>query len=246
MSLCRSLIVLWSFSLFTFGCAKNDAPSAEEFKQVLGERLQELKPAGFTVRTVRFEEVRLGEATRGNFPFEVTATVHDYGPGYPANRTYGQTCVGKMDKWKFDMRRDEFGRWFVQGRMTVSDRVCKDNPSEGVSALPLPKVAGEPGSKAVKKDRKPRAKASKGSSTLSLGEYACYGYGNQLMAGMGFRLAQDGTYKDVDGGRGGTYVTSAADSTISFRGGFLDGQVGRNIKNSTFDLSATVNCEPWK
>jgi hypothetical protein len=128
MSLCRSLIVLWSFSLFTFGCAKNDAPSAEEFKQVLGERLQELKPAGFTVRTVRFEEVRLGEATRGNFPFEVTATVHDYGPGYPANRYYGQTCVGKMDKWKFDMRRDEFGRWFVQGRMTVSDRVCKDKP----------------------------------------------------------------------------------------------------------------------
>jgi len=66
------------------------------------------------------------------------------------------------------------------------------------------------------------------------------------MAGMGFHLKPGGTYHDVDGGRGGTYSYNAPPSAISFRGGFLDGQVGRNVRNTGFQLSSTVNCEPWR
>ena len=38
----------------------------------------------------------------------------------------------------------------------------------------------------------------------------------------------------------------AGGSTIKFRGGFLDGQVGKNVRTTGFSLSSTVSCEPWR
>jgi hypothetical protein len=62
---------------------------------------------------------------------------------------------------------------------------------------------------------------------LTLMGYACYGAGSRLMAGMGFHLGPDGTHHEVDGG-------------------VLDGQVGRNVRNTGFQLSSPVSCEPWR
>ena len=80
---------------------------------------------------------------------------------------------------------------------------------------------------------------------LVLGEYACYGTGGRLMAGLGFHLHADGRYVDLDGARAGRYTYDRAGSAVAFRGGLLDGQTGRNVGPSGFDLSSTVHCEPW-
>ena len=86
----------------------------------------------------------------------------------------------------------------------------------------------------------------KKASSLHLGEYATYGYGGgaHIIAGMGFILLQGGGYYDLEHQRGGKYVHNAAKGTVSFQGGFLDGQVGK--KDGTgFWLSETVFCEPF-
>lgn len=31
------------------------------------------------------------------YPFSVTGLIRDYGPGCPANRFYGDTCIGRME-----------------------------------------------------------------------------------------------------------------------------------------------------
>lgn len=221
-------------------------PTTEDFKRALEAQLLNLKPVGTQTRTVLFGEVRAGTPNGPFFPFQVTATIHDYGTGYPPNHYYGETCVGTMDRWKFDMRKDEFGGWIVQGRMTVSDAVCKKNPAEGVSAIPLAGLSGTRVGAATAAEPARRAVPARDADKLYIGEYACYGTGNRIMAGMGFRLKAGGAYADVDGGRGGTYAFNAAASTLAFRGGFLAGQTGKNVQSSGFTLSTTVNCEPWR
>jgi hypothetical protein len=232
------------------GCGPSYAaaasPSVEQFKQVLEARLQKLKPEGTTVRTVLFQDVIPGKPKGGSYRFLVTAIIHDYGAGFPKKRYYGETCVGRMDKWKFDLIPDDFGGWNVQGRMTVSGRECKKNPSEGVSAIPLAGLSGKPAAKSLPVDAKATAPApAGGGEPLYLGKYACHGVGGQMMAGMGFHLKPGGKYDDVAGGRGGSYVYDARESTITFRGGFLDGQVGSNVRQTGFNLASTVNCEPF-
>ena len=229
-----------------FACAKSSQesqvsgdgqPSVEQFEQTLNTQLQKLRPDGFTERTVLFQDVQAGNSNGGFYPFQVTAVIHDYGPGYPANRFYGSTCVGKMDAWKFDMLKDDFGKWIVQGAMTVSDRVCKDNPSEGVSSQPLTELSGKRSTAGTADSGPSSTKEAKG-GTLYVGEYACYGTAGRLMAGMGFRLQADSSYTDIDGGRTGTYDYDTNESTISFHGGFLDGQKGTHVRMKGFTLSS--------
>lgn len=251
----RTIVVLAVFGL-TFACGKSSQesqvsggaqPSVAQFEQALDAQLQKLKPEGFTERTVLFQDVRAGKPKGGFFPFEVTAVIHDYGPGYPKNRYFGETCVGTMDAWKFDMLKDEFGKWIVQGRMTVTGSVCKNNPAAGLSSQPLAGLSGTRAPAAAPGDSTPSAaKAAVGAGSLYVGEYACYGTGGRLMAGMGFRLQTGGRYVDVDGGRGGKYDYLTKESTIAFRGGFLDGQKGTHVGATGFALSPTVSCEPWR
>jgi hypothetical protein len=218
-------------------------PSVELFQQKLNAQLQLLKPVGYTVRTVLFQDVRPGKQDGAYFPFQVTAAIHDYGSGYPRNAFYGATCVGKMDKVRFDMRADAFGDWIVEGAMTPTDHQCKDNPSEGVSSMPLAGLTGrqaQPASASA-----PAAKpAATGTAGLYLGEYACYGADNQMIAGMDFRMMPAGKYTDGDGKRGGTYVYKAAKSAVSFRGGFLDGQHATHVRTTGLQLSENVSCTP--
>lgn len=226
-------------------------PGVEQFKKVFEAQMQKLKPEGYTRRTVKFGDVVAGKPNGGYYPFKVTAYVHDYGPGYPANKYYGQTCLGKMEGWKFDMRKDDFGEWIVQGRFTITgqDAVCQQNPSEGAEAIPLAGVPGtvyQPAKTATTAASKTSVTKDNAISQLYIGEYASYGTGSRLLAGMGFILKSDGTYTDLDKQRGGKYIYNAQQATISFKGGFLDGQVGKNVRPSGFQLTATVSCEPWR
>ena len=226
--------------------ASAQAPNTNDLKRALDKQLQALKPQGYATRTVLFGDVRAGPPNGAFFPFQVTATIHDYGLGYPKNRFYGATCVGTMDKWKFDMRKDDVGGWLVQGRMTVSDALCKDNPAEGVSSQPLAALSGTRAPAAGAVGAAKSATPADAGSKPYLGQYACYGTGGRIMAGMGIVLKANGAYEDLDRARKGSYVHNAAAATLFFKGGFLDGQTGRNVKMTGFALSETVNCEPWR
>jgi hypothetical protein len=229
--------------MFTPKTGLAESPSVELFKQKLNAQLQLLKPVGYTVRTVLFQDVRPGPQDGAYFPFQVSAAIHDYGPGYPRNAFYGATCVGKMNKERFNMRPDAFGDWVVEGTMSPAIHECKDNPSEGVSSMPLAGLTGQQAQAATASE--PAAKpASPGTAGLYVGEYSCYDHSNQMMAGMDFRMMPGGKYTDGDGKRGGTYAYKASESTVSFRGGFMDGQKATHVRITGLHLSANVSCTP--
>lgn len=70
---------------------------------------------------------------------------------------------------------------------------------------------------------------------LQPGEYACAG-SSGILIGLGFRLQADGTYTDLDGKRSGT--VSYDGSSVTFVGGHLAGQVGRNIRGASFSIGS--------
>lgn len=76
---------------------------------------------------------------------------------------------------------------------------------------------------------------------LKNGEYTCIGVGGRILIGLGFKVS-GGRYTDLDNKEAGTYTVSG--STVTFRGGHLDGQVGRDLKNSSFVLGAAASCGP--
>ena len=219
-----------------------DGPSPDTLKRALEKRLQSLRPTGFTERNVLFQEVRPGTANAGYYPFQVTLTIRDYGPGYPPNKYYGETCVARMEKEKFNLSRDEFGEWIVQGRMTPPSegRECKKNPSAGETSIPLAGLQGSAapsGSAAKDSGGAPVAK----STGLPTGEWGCYGTGGRVL--FGFFLQKDGTYLDGDKKKAGTYSYDAAAGTVTFRGGPMEGQTGKSARGRSFVLSRTVSCE---
>ncbi|HYV96260.1 MAG TPA: hypothetical protein VE967_02265 [Gemmatimonadaceae bacterium] len=237
----RKLLFAAALTIFP-PCVLNAQPTVEQFKQVMNAQLQKLKGGPKVVRTVLFQNVRAGRANGGRYPFEVTAVIHDYDPGYPPNRYYGQTCIGEISAWPFDMLKNDMGDWMVQGRMTA-DAKCTPNKTEGVASVPLASLKGESAAPGMPAST-PASAADR--AQLYLGEYACYGVGSRLMAGMGFKLEAGGKYAGVDGTGAGTYVRDVAAATITFHGGKFDGQVARNVKNTGFQLSQTVSCEPWR
>jgi hypothetical protein len=210
-------------------------PTPDVLKQVLTTTLLGLRPEGFTERQVLFQSVTAGTKKGAFYPFTVNAIIRDYGPGYPPNRYYGQTCIRKMDGWNFNLSPGANGQWAVDGMMTVTNAsVCRDNPGAGVSAVPLATLPGTP------------APAGAPAAELHVGEWACYGTGGRLMTGMGFRLQPNGGYVDLDNRRAGRYSYNKAAATITFQGGFLDGQSGKSSKPNSFQISNTVSCEPWR
>ena len=79
--------------------------------------------------------------------------------------------------------------------------------------------------------------------TLPTGEYACYGSGMRILAGLGFKLLGGGVYTDLDNKSRGRYAITG--STITFTGGHLGGQTGRDIKNKGFTIGQMVSCQLW-
>lgn len=78
---------------------------------------------------------------------------------------------------------------------------------------------------------------------LKIGEYACYGSGGTLLIGLGFKVLAGGKYTDLDNKNAGTYVVSGAN--VTFRGGHLDGQKGKDLKDYKFTLGTMAGCEPF-
>jgi hypothetical protein len=213
-----------------------DAPSVDTLKQVLDQQLQKLRPVGYTERNVLFQEVRAG--TPPGFWFQVTATIRDYGPGYPANQYYGETCVGQVDKWPFELTRDPFGGWRAEGRMStlMSDgtRQCKPNPSAGVSSIPLSSLKGSPAPSgpaaaapppapvAGKDAGLPAGKAGAQGSVAARSYHCVFSIDSVLQTVPGFTIKAGGGYMDADG-KNGTYTFDPAQSLIAFHGGSMDG-----------------------
>lgn len=81
-------------------------------------------------------------------------------------------------------------------------------------------------------------------SGLKMGEYACYGSGGTVLAGMGFKVVGAGRYTDLDGKNSGTFTV--AGGTVTFRGGHLNGETGRNLNaKGQFVTHLYATCEPW-
>ena len=139
--------VAWAvFAFHAVDTLAQSKPGADTFRQVMHQRLQKLLISGYTQRDVRFVSVQAGSARNGAYPFRATIVIRDYGPGYPKNRYYGQTCVGKLVDQDYWMSPDGFGGWKVEGVMTpgLNASTCKDNPSEGVSSMPVEALEGTP------------------------------------------------------------------------------------------------------
>jgi hypothetical protein len=81
------------------------------------------------------------------------------------------------------------------------------------------------------------------SSALKLGEYACYGSGGRIMIGLGFKVLPGNRYTDLDNRESGTF--SITGDGVTFHGGHLDGQTGRNLRNYKFTIGAQADCEPF-
>ena len=80
-------------------------------------------------------------------------------------------------------------------------------------------------------------------ASLKAGEYACYGSGGQIMAGLGFKVLPGGRYTDLDGKNPGTYTISGTD--ITFKGGHMEDIKGRELKGHKFRVGAQAVCEPF-
>lgn len=81
------------------------------------------------------------------------------------------------------------------------------------------------------------------SSALTTGEYAWYGSGGALLIGLGFKVVASGKYTDLDRKSTGTFTVQG--NSITFHGGHLDGQTGRNVRGNKFVLGSMVSCEPF-
>lgn len=236
-------------ALITAGFNSSAQSSVEQFKKAYYDKMQKLIPSGVKTRTVKYVSVTQGSASGGILNFKVTAYIYDFNAGYPANRYWGTTCISKFENLPYTMKKNAFGEWEVSGIFTpgYDDHRCENNKAENVASLSIDDVPGtiyNPNNVSFTKTAPLKTKGASG--PLYFGEYACYGTGGRLMAGMGFILSPGGKYTDVDGQRGGTYVYDGAASTISFKGGFLAGQRGTNVTLKGFQLSSTVWAEPWK
>lgn len=234
-------------------------PDVPAFESAIADRLQKLRPSGIAERNVRFLNVQAGPEKNGAHAFRATILIRDYGPGYPANHFYGETCVGRLVDQVYWMSPDGFGGWRVEGAMTpdLANRQCTRNPVAGVSSVPAESlqgtaapVASTPSSAMQAAPSRPEARTAAargngGSAAIATGEWACYGAGGRALIGLAFRVNGDGTYTDLDGKSRGTYALDAAAGTLSFRGGHLDGQVGHAMGGGRFNIGTTT-CEPHR
>lgn len=203
-------------------------PSAETLKEVLSRRLQSLRPTAMTERNVLFQEVRAGTPSGGTYPFQVTLLVRDYGPGYPANRFYGETCVSRFDKARFALSPYEFGGWQVEGAMTPSMEAtkCTKNPAAGVSSIPLASLPGSsaPVGNLSASPQTPAATSpppGTAGGAVASGNYECWANGRPRLL-QNFSIRSNTQYTGSDG-VAGNYSLDPTTGRLAFRGGALDG-----------------------
>jgi hypothetical protein len=185
--------------------ASRGRPNVETAKQVLSQ-VAEATAEGATERNVLFQDVRQLAAGGNTFQLEVTATIRDYGPGYPANRYYGDTCIGKFEKEKYSFWTDGTA-WQVDGRLTAPTHKCDKNPSGAPAAQGRTAAAPQPTRSGV----------------MVEGVYECWS-GRTANLTLNFTIRAGGQYVDAEG-KAGTFSVNAANSRVNFRGGVLDGEI---------------------
>lgn len=224
----RAVRVLILTAAITVAAQGQSTPTVDDAKRAIDQKLQKIwKGIGTKgTRTVLFQEVMPGRATPGHFPFRVTLLIHDQTEGYPKNRYYGTTCVGRLEHEVYVVSPDDFGGWDVQGRMTPdsSAKSCKDNPAEGISAIPLTSLQGTKASAdsagtAASRPPQPNV-ASAMSGDIAPGSYECWGNG-QARPLLNFTVLGNNQYRDSEGHTGTMRVD--ANGRVTFRGGNLDG-----------------------
>ena len=72
--------------------------------------------------------------------------------------------------------------------------------------------------------------AGPASAVLLPGEYTCAG-ASGILIGLGFRLDANGGYTDLDGKSRGRVTYGTNGTTVTFVGGHLAGEIGRNLRN---------------
>ncbi len=105
------------------------------------------------------------------------------------------------------------------------------------------KATGRIGPAAAKTAAPAAPKTAAAAAGLKIGEYACYGSGGRPMIGLGFKVLPGNRYTDLDNKNPGTFAISGGN--VTFKGGHLGGQVGRELKGTSFRIGAQASCEPW-
>jgi hypothetical protein len=146
------------------------------------------------------------------------------------------------------------GRYIVHDRSTSGIRRVGATASDSKAS-----DKGAPSSSNTGSSNAAGAATQNSGGSLKVGEYACYGTGggsvkvdgggfytggrSQILAGLGFKVLPGGRYTDLDGNEAGTYTISGGN--VTFTGGHLGGQKGRNLKGNTFTIAEKAVCEPY-
>lgn len=123
--------------------------------------------------------------------------------------------------------------------------IVSKTPVSTVAPLLLPPPVTVAAKTAPTKQNAPAGKTAKTTNgeSLKIGEYACTGSGGRILIGLGFKVLSGNRYTDLDNTTSGTF--SIEGSTVKFRGGHLDGQIGRDLRNYAFTIGTAAHCEPF-
>lgn len=231
MKITRTGILLATLTL----TAGAQTPGIEEAKRAINQRLLKIwKDIGTKgTRTVVFQDVVPGRGTPGHYPFRATLLVHDQETGYPPNRYYGKTCVGRLEQEVYTLAQDDFGGWDAQGKMTpdLNSKQCQNNTAEGMAKIPLsslqgtlaPVAGGAPARSQVvplPPQQQQLQKQPGAANVVAPGSYQCWANG-QARPLLNFTSSGNGQYTGVDGLPGTMNVDG--NGRVAFRGGSLDG-----------------------
>jgi hypothetical protein len=214
-------------STITLATNAQPAPTADDAKRAIDQKLQKIwKNLGTAgERTVLFQAVAPGRPSAGSYRFRVSLTMHDYEAGYPKNRYYGQTCVGKIEEERYVLTLDEFGAWQAEGRMTANmpDKTCKPNAASGVASIPVESLQGTKASAGVAGPVQPvttmRVASTSSGKGVALGAYECWANG-QSRELLNFTVLANNQYRDADGTTN-SFAVDASNGRITFKGGLL-------------------------
>ncbi|MFN2453306.1 MAG: hypothetical protein ABR577_03720 [Pyrinomonadaceae bacterium] len=151
-----------------------------------------------------------------------------------------QTCTVTENDPQFVMRVkcDAFKQWKADTYIVHSE-----------SNISSKKIAAKKETEPTDKDNRSQKPTTPSNQTapsgggLKIGEYACAGSGGRILIGLGFKVLSGNRYTDLDNKDRGSF--SIVGDTVRFRGGHLDGQVGRDLRNYGFTIGAQAHCEPF-
>lgn len=131
------------------------------------------------------------------------------------------------------------GNYIVYGAGNIRPLGAAPPAAPPRTARPQPPAPQRP----VVRPVQPRPPAAGRGGSLRLGEYMCVGSGGRILIGLGFRVTGAGRYTDLHGGNAGSFSVSGG--TVTFRGGHLDRQVGRDIDaRGGFTIGVGAHCAP--